>query len=98
MVTRTWKVYGASGHRQKESFNESRTYNWTKGDDVRVVDILNADKTGTHDYTIVSITRNTAEECADEFWGQIADGIFENCRVGSIVEVYQEFFQEGFIC
>ncbi len=86
-VTRSWKVYGAAGHRQRESFNESQSYDWTMGEDVRRIEIENADKTGTNEYTIIRITRNTSGECEDELRGQITDGLFENCRVGDVVEI-----------
>ena len=88
MVTRTWKVYGAEGHRQKESFNESYRYDFSNEyDGVRIIEVMNADKTGTNDYSIVKITRNTSMECANELDGQITDGIFENYRVGKVEEI-----------
>lgn len=88
MITRTWKVYGANGHRQGESFNKSYVYDFSsKEAGTRIIEVLNADITGTNDYSIVKITRDTAEECEKEFWGQVSDGIFENCRVGEIVEM-----------
>lgn len=87
-VTKTWKVYGMDGHRQRESFGPSVVWDWScKADGVRIFEADNFDKTGTHDYTIVRITRNTADECDDEMEGQISDGYFENSRVGKIVEV-----------
>lgn len=88
MTTRTWKVYGDDGHRQRESFNTS--YKWDFSDDkcgVRIIEVENSDKTGTNDYSIIRISRNTAEECYSELKGQISDGIFENSRVGEIVEI-----------
>lgn len=86
-VTRAWKVYGAEGHRQRESFCESYAYDWTEGEDVRKIEVENSDKTGTNEYSIIRITRNTAEECERELDGQISDGIFENSRVGEVVEI-----------
>lgn len=86
-VTRTWKVYGANGHRQAESFNASTCYDWSDGGSVRIVSTQNADVTGTNEYSIVRITRNTAEECQRELDGQINDGIFENYNVGEVVEI-----------
>ena len=86
-VTRTWKVYGANGHRQAESFNASTCYDWSDGGSVRIVSTQNADVTGTNEYSIVRITRNTAEECLRELDGQISDGIFENYNVGEVVEI-----------
>ena len=87
MFTRAWKVYGFGGHRQRESFNESYVYDFTRNGDVRIIAVQNSDKTGTNDYSLVIITRGTAEECERELRGQISDGIFENCKVGAVEEV-----------
>ena len=86
-VTRTWKVYGVSGHRQKESFNPSFIDDFSLDGDTRIIAVENADKTGNNEYSIVRITRNTAEECYDELLGQLSDGIFENARFGKVEEV-----------
>lgn len=86
-VKMAWRIYGAAGHRQKESFHSSRNYDFSEGENIRKIEVLNSDKTGTNDYTKIIITRNTPEECMAELWGQISDGIFENCKVGKIVEV-----------
>lgn len=87
MTTRTWKVYGVEGHRQRESFNESYICDFSDGEKIRKIEIENADKTGTNEYSIIRITRNTPEECEKELDGQLSDGIFENSRFGEIVEV-----------
>lgn len=87
MVTRVWKVYGNNGHRQRESFNKSYQWDFSKGNSVRVIEVENSDKTGTNEYSIVRITRDTAEDCERELWGQISDGIFENSRVGKFEEI-----------
>jgi hypothetical protein len=75
------------GHRQKESFNDSYRYDFSKDGDVRIIEVENADKTGTNDFSLVRITRNTAKECGEELEGQITDGIFENYRTGRIEEI-----------
>lgn len=87
MITRAWKVYGADGHRQKESFNHSNRYDFSGDNGTRIIEVQNADVTGTNEYSILKITRDTAEECQKEMEGQISDGIFENVRVGIIEEV-----------
>lgn len=87
MITRAWKVYGMDGHRQKESFNDSYRYDFSKDGDVRIIEVENSDKTGTNDYSLVRITRNTYKECLEELEGQLTDGIFENYRIGRIEEV-----------
>lgn len=86
-VTKSWKVYGREGHRQRESFNKSYVYDWTEGKEVRIVEVENSDITGTNDYSVIRITRNTSEECDAELIGQISDGIFENSRTGTIEEI-----------
>ena len=86
-ITRTWKVYGWYGHRQKVSFSPSFTDDFSKGGETRIISVENADKTGTNEYTIVRITRNTSEECTEELLAQLSDGIFENARYGKIEEI-----------
>lgn len=83
-VTKAWKVYGLDGHRQRESFFKSTRWDFSEGDNIRIVECDRADTTGTHDYVIVRITRNTEEECDRELDGQLSDGIFENSRIGKI--------------
>ncbi len=51
MVTRSWRIYGADGHRQRESFFQSHRYDWTEGNNVRIVEVENADKTKTNEYS-----------------------------------------------
>lgn len=87
MITRTWKVCGCDGHRQRVSFFASFKWDFTKGEDVRIIEVDCADKTASNDYVIVKITRNTAEECERELWAQISDGIFEDSRVGDVEEL-----------
>ena len=90
-VTKTWKVYGWEGHRQKKSFCDSTMLDCTdKYDGVRILDVANADITGTNDYTLMSITRATGQECSDELDGQISDGYFENVRTGHAVMVSEK--------
>lgn len=87
-VTRSWKVYGAYEHRQAESFNKSYKNDFSNNDSgIRIIEVENSDITGTNEYSIVRITRNTKAECENELWGQISDGIFENCIVGRVEEI-----------
>ena len=83
MITRTWKVYGADGHRQRESFGKSHRNDFSENGNFRIIEVENSDITGTNEYSIIRITRNTAEECEEEFWGQVSDGTFENSVVGA---------------
>lgn len=90
MVTKAWKVYGRDGHRQRESFFDSARYDFSDGEDIRIIELINADMTGTNDYSIICITRNTAQECYDELEGQLSDGAFENSAYGEVVEIQKE--------
>lgn len=90
-VTRIWKVYGMFDgevrHRQRESFFPSERLDCSKDGDVRIIETVNSDRTGTNDYAIVRITRNTADECWEELEGQLSDGIFESSRTGKVEEI-----------
>ena len=90
-VTRTWKVYGMDGHRQRLSFEPSARYDFTNGaysdGGTRIIEVFNSDRTGTNEYTIVQITRPTAQLCEDELSGQLSDGLFENVRFGKVEEM-----------
>ena len=89
MFKKTWKVYGAEGHRQRESFFESYTHDFP--DDkvgTRIITVENSDVTGTDMYSLISIIRNTEAECDEELDGQISDGIFENSIVGAVVCIF----------
>lgn len=69
------------------SFTPSKRYNWTKDGNVRIVELLNSDIAGTNNFSIIRITRNTAEECERELEGRLSGGPFENVRTGEAVEV-----------
>lgn len=46
MVTRTWKVYGTEGHRQRESFFPSYQYDFSNEQNgTRIIEVDNFDKT-----------------------------------------------------
>lgn len=87
MVTRAWRVYGADGHRQRESFGASWGFKERKGEPPRRVKVFNSDVTGTNDYSLIVITSSTAAECERRLQGQISDGVFENSRTGRVEEV-----------
>lgn len=92
-TTRIWKIYGWDGHRQRMSFFESRSYDFSTAEKVRKIEVEAADKTGTNDYVVVKVTRDTAEECLDELNGQLDDGIFEDSRYGKVEEVTPEIVE-----
>lgn len=90
MYTMTWRVYGRDGHRQRESFYPSTCNDWSAPYcGTRLVEVKCFDRTGTHDYVEVTITRDTKALCNREFDGQLCDGIFENSRIG-LVELIKE--------
>lgn len=82
-----WHIYGRDGHRQKESFNDSYICDFSTTDKTRIIEVFNADITGTNEYTVIAITRDTLDECREELNGQISDGIFENCNIGKRVDI-----------
>lgn len=86
-VTKAWKIYGKDGHRQRESFGESYRLDFTEDNNIHVLEVLNSDITGTNEYSIFVITRNTAEECESTLLSQIDDGAFENSRTGKEEEI-----------
>lgn len=86
-ITRAWKIYGKDGHRQRESFGGSYRLDFTEDNNVRILEVLNSDVTGTNEYSIVIITRNTAEECESTLLSQLDDGIFENSNTGKEEEI-----------
>ncbi len=85
MIRKTYRVFGEQGHRQRESFHRSYIHNFSCAEDgVRILDVRNADITGTNEYTEIAIIRNTEAECDRELEGQLSDGIFENSNTGIV--------------
>lgn len=88
MVTKKYKVHGSDGYLQGASFLTSCEYEiWdAKGNQI-LLTILNADVTGCYDYSIVSVTAESEEECRRVLDAQISDGVFENYHVGRVEEL-----------
>lgn len=82
-MIKAYRVYGAAGHRQRESF--SKSYAFTDCKDIKYA-VLNSDVTGTNDFTIVLVEHETEMGCDSAFNGQLSDGIFENSKCGEVVE------------
>ena len=40
MTTKTYRVYGIDGHRQRYAFCESGKYDWSEGDDTRIIELV----------------------------------------------------------
>lgn len=87
MITKAWKVYGKSGHRQRESFYPSAVYDFSDRNGIRIIAVQNADKTGTNDCSVLIITMDTLDQVMNEFEGQLYDGVFENSNFGKVVEI-----------
>ena len=96
MFTKGWKLYGQNGHRQRESFCNSYSYNFSneKGG-TRLLTVLNSDVTGTNDYSIVIITRDTEKAVDEEFEGQLFDGIFENSNFGDVIPLNLGYYERS---
>lgn len=86
-VKKTYRVYGKNGKDQEVAYAKSVTIFGTSKDNVRKLEIRNADLTGTHEYSEVEITCSTDGDCGEELDHQISDGFFENDPVGEIKEV-----------
>lgn len=85
----TVKVYGEAGHRQRQSFGPTVRWDFTDTlEGTRLLEFKNSDETGTNEYTLTTIVRDTKEGCFDELDGQIYDGYFENANTGRIEEVF----------
>lgn len=81
-MIKTWKIEG-----KNIGTGESVKYDWTEGENTRIVEVERADRTGDKNSVIVKITRNTAEECDAELSGQISDGLFENEKVEKVISI-----------
>lgn len=81
-MTKTYKING-----KNIGTGESVRYDWTEGKNTRIVEVQRADRTGDNNSVIVTITRNTVEECEAELNGQISDGLFENEKVEKVEEL-----------
>lgn len=87
-VSVNFKVYGIPNHRQRESFYPSERQDFSTPDNVRILETFNSDRTGTNDYNIIRITRETREECFAELEGQLSDGLYENSEWGGYQVIY----------
>ena len=98
-ITRAWLVYGPDGEKQHEALRESAFYDFSPPAygsypelGVRILEVFNSDLTGTSAYAGIRITRRTADECEEELWSQLNDGIFENFSFGKLEEIDPDFF------
>lgn len=87
LVTRTWKLYGLYGQSQTISFVKSLRYDFSDIDKICIIEVKNSDITHTNEYSIISITCDTKEDCLNELIMQITNGIFSKTRIGKIEEI-----------
>lgn len=82
-----FKIYGAAGHRQRESFSKSSAI---KKPDGNFLFCLNSDLTGTNEYSVLIMTHEKSVSDTvvyDDLEGQLSDGIFENSRTGLVMRI-----------
>lgn len=87
-MEKTYRIYGAAGHRQRLSFGPSRDLDFSTGPYARPVQLHvgASDETGTNDYIKLTITAPDEETIKHELFAQIEDGILENSRVGDVID------------
>jgi hypothetical protein len=91
-MIKMYKVNGAAGHRQRESFSPS--YTFTTFDNI-TISVINSDITSTNNYTLVRLEGDkTEQQLEQELVAQIWEGIFENSAYGTVEEVTKEEFNQ----
>ena len=86
-MIKMYKVNGAAGHRQRESFYPS--YKFEDFEKIKTT-VINADITGTNNYSIVIFEADTKEKIEKALNGQLYDGIFENSNFGEVIEITEK--------
>jgi hypothetical protein len=86
-MIKMYKVNGAAGHRQRESFYPS--YKFEDFEKIKTT-VLNADITETNNYSIVIFEADTKEKIEKALDGQLYDGIFENSNFGEVIEITEK--------
>lgn len=87
-VSVNFKVYGLPKHSLRESFAPSERHDFSTAGNVRILETFNSDRTGTNDYNILRITRETREECFAELEGQLSDGLYKDSECGGCQVIY----------
>lgn len=82
-MKRTYRVYGFDGHRNRISFMQS--FRIVCSD--CTISVNCSDITGTNDYVDVEIEALNEWLCVRAILAQESDGIFENSRTGSIIDL-----------
>lgn len=87
-----FRIYGKTGHRQRASFGNSIYIERTDG---MAIEFRCSDVTGTNEFVDMLIFCDSLSICIKEAWGQILDGIFENCRVGKVCVKSFNYFEKS---
>lgn len=90
-----YRIWGKDGHRQKASWQKSVKITTNDG---YTIETWCFDKTGTHDYIDIEVSRFNckASDLYDEMQIQLDDGILECCNYGKIEKVkYSYYWSDG---
>lgn len=90
-----YRIWGREGHRQKASWQNSIKFTTHDG---YTIETWCFDKTGTHDYIDIEVSRwhCTAPELYEEMQTQLDDGILECCNYGNIEKLkYSYYWSNG---
>lgn len=58
-------------------------WDFSENNNIRILEIT----AGPENFTKITITRNTFQECREELNGQLLDGFFENDQVKRVIEI-----------
>lgn len=86
-TVKIFRVYGAEGHRQRESFYRSYVSDISRPNSPRSIEVRNSDKTGTNDFSILQIVGESDIDCYIELQLQLSTGAFECSKVGDVYEI-----------
>ena len=86
-TVKIFRVYGAEGHRQRESFYRSYVSDISRPNSPRSIEVRNSDKTGTNDFSILQIVGESDIDCYTELQLQLSTGAFECSKVGDVYEI-----------
>lgn len=91
MMRAMYRVWGKDGHRQKASWQRSVKFTTYDG---YTIETWCFDKTGTHDYIDIEVSRMhcKASDLYDEMQTQLDDGILECCNYGKIEKLKYSYY------
>ena len=86
-----YRIWGKEGHRQKASWQKSVKFTTNDG---YTIETWCFDKTGTHDYIDMEVSRLhcTAMDIYEEMQKQLNDGVFECCNYGKVEKIRYSYY------